>query len=114
MDETLKEIKSIQSTFLALKEGAQKGSDLLIDFVNSKDEVIDIKEDDTPAIVSLIMLDSIIKDEINYSLLQDFDFSKDNLVYKKYTDKEKCIKNIKFLLDFLNYRVEVPLDIASC
>ena len=114
MDDTLKELKSIQSTFLALKEGVQKGSELLIDFVNSDNESTTITEDDTASIVSLVMLDTIIKDEVKYSLLEDFDFSKDNIIYKRYKDKEKCISNIKFLVDFLDYRVEVPVDIASC
>jgi len=114
MDDTLKEIKSIQSTFLALKEGVQKGSEILIDFINSDSEVISLNENETASIVSLIMLDTLIKDEINYSLLEDFDFHKDNIISKKFKNKEKCIKNIKFLLDFLNYRIEVPLDIASC
>lgn len=114
MDNTLKEIKAIQSTFLALKDGVEKGSELLINFVNSKEKVIEISDEDTASIVSLVMLDSIIKEEVNYSLLQDFDFKKDNLICKKFSNKKKCLENIKFLLDFLHYRIEFPIDIAVC
>lgn len=110
----LSEIKSIQAAFLTLKDEAKKGIDILIDFVNSDKEIIDIQNDDKIAMTSVIMLDCLLKDETNYSVLDDFNFTKNNLVVKKFDNKDKCIENIKFLEKFLNYRSEIPIDLGTC
>jgi hypothetical protein len=75
---------------------------------------IDIDEDDSKNIVALLMYDALISKSVQYSILEDFDFTKEGKVILSNQNKEQVKKNIEFLLNYLYYRIEAPLDLASC
>ena len=95
--------KSVNESIIFLKDMLEKDkSEIFIDDKISKD------------IISLLMYDSLVNRETNYSLLDDFDFTKEGKVILKDKNKEQVKNNLKFMQEYLSYRIEFPIDLASC
>ena len=95
--------KSVNDSILFLEKMLEEDKSEI--FINDK-----ISKD----IISLLMYDSLINKEANYSLLDDFDFTKEGRVILKDKDKEQVKTNLKFMQEYLSYRIEYPIDLASC
>lgn len=108
------QIKHIQSTFLSLKVGVEFGCNLLIDLLEEDKKSIVLNKDESASIISLIVFDSMIHEDIGYSILQDFEFNNNNEVIVKCEDSNKCKNNLNFIIDYIQYRSEFPVDIGEC
>lgn len=75
---------------------------------------IDIDEDDSKNIVALLMYDNLVHTDTKYSYLDDFDFSKDGKIVLRNTNKNEVKSHIELMLEYMLYRIEVPIDLASC
>lgn len=103
------------SAFLtSLKPSVISSTLFLMEMLKDDKKETTIDEDDSKNIVALLMYDSLISESVHYSILHDFDFTKEGKVVLINNDKEKVKKNIEFLLEYLYYRIEAPLDLASC
>lgn len=103
------------SAFLtSLKPSVISSTLLLMEMLKDDKKEIDIDEEDSRNIVALLMYDSLISKSIKYSILHDFDFTKEGKAILINNDREKVKKNIEFMLEYLYYRIEAPLDLASC
>ena len=98
----------------SLKSSVINSSLLLMEMLKDDKKEIIIDEDDSKDIVALLMYDSLINETINYSILNDFDFAKEGKILLRNSDKDKVKKNIEFMLEYLYYRIEAPIDLASC
>ena len=103
------------SAFLiSLKPSVINSTLLLMEMLKDDKKEIVIDEDDSKDIVALLMYDSLVHESIKYSFLNDFDFTKEGKVVLRNLDKDKVKKNIEFMLEYLYYRIEAPIDLASC
>ena len=103
------------SAFLAsLKPSVISSTLLLMEMLKDDKKEISIDEDDSKSLVALLMYDALISETVKYSILEDFDFTKDGKIVIKNQDKEQVKNNIEFMLEYLYYRIEAPLDLASC
>ena len=98
----------------SLKSSVINSSLLLMEMLRDDKKEITIDEDDSKDIVALLMYDALVHETINYSILSDFDFTKEGKIVLKNIDKDKVKKNIEFILEYLYYRIEAPIDLASC
>ena len=98
----------------SLKSSVINSSLLLMEMLKDNKKEIVIDEDDSKDIVALLMYDALVHETINYSILSDFDFTKEGKIVLKNIDKDKVKKNIEFILEYLYYRIEAPIDLASC
>ena len=110
----VEEIKSLQSAFYTLKVGVENSCKILKDFVNSGKSSMEITKEDNAFFVSLILLDSMICEDVGKSIMDYFDFKNDNLVIKTCQDDEKCFQYLDFLSSYINYRIEHPIDVGEC
>ena len=99
---------------LSLKQSVDDSIDLLEIMLDNDQKEIDLTDKTSKNIVALLMCDAVIKDSIKYSCLQDFDFTKDGKVVVKNIDKNKIKNNLEFMKKYLDYRIEYPIDLASC
>ena len=103
------------SAFLtSLKSSVISSTLLLMEMLKDDKKEITIEEDDSKNLVGLLMYDALISESVHYSILEDFDFTKDGKIIIKNQDKDKVKKNIEFLLEYLYYRIEAPLDLGNC
>lgn len=103
------------SAFLAsLKPSVISSTLLLMEMLKDDKKEISIDEEDSKSLVALLMYDALICESVKYSILEDFDFTKDGKIIIKNQDKDKVKKNVEFMLEYLYYRIEAPLDLASC
>lgn len=98
----------------SLKSSVINSSLLLMEMLKDDKKEITIGEDDSKDIVALLMYDALVHETINYSILSDFDFTKEGKILLINLDKDKVKKNIEFILEYLYYRIEAPIDLASC
>ena len=98
----------------SLKSSVINSSLLLMEMLKDDKKEITIDEDDSKDIVALLMYDALVNETIKYSFLNDFDFTKEGKIVLKNTDRDKVKKNIEFMLEYLYYRIEAPIDLASC
>lgn len=103
------------SAFLtSLKQSVFDSTDLLEKLIEKDNNEIELDENNVKNIVALLMYDAAVKENINYSYFDDFDFTKEGKVVLKNTDKDKVKSNLEFMKKYLEYRIEVPIDLASC
>ena len=103
------------SAFLiSLKPSVINSTLLIMEMLKDDKKEIAIDEDDSKDIVALLMYDSLVHESIKYSFLNDFDFTKEGKVVLRNLDKDKVKKNIEFMLEYLYYRIEAPIDLARC
>lgn len=103
------------SAFLtSLKQSVFDSTDLLEKLIEKDNNEIELDENNVKNIVALLMYDAAVKGNINYSYFDDFDFTKEGKVVLKNTDKDKVKSNLEFMKKYLEYRIEAPIDLASC
>lgn len=112
--DVIDKIKSLQSAFLTLKNGVESSCTLLKNFLNSDDKTIVVTKEEGNAIVSLIIFDSMISEDLGKSIMDYFDFTTDNEITKKYKDEKQCSEYLDFLVKYIIYRSEFPVDIGEC
>ena len=110
----LKNPVEFSALLTSLKSSVINSSLLLMEMLRDDKKEIVIEEDDSKDIVALLMYDALVHETINYSILSDFDFTKEGKIVLKNIDKDKVKKNIEFILEYLYYRIEAPIDLASC
>lgn len=98
----------------SLKPSVISSTLLLMEMLKDNKSEIIIDEEDSHNIVALLMYDAMINETIDYSILDDFDFAKDGKIILKNDNKDKVREHIEFLLNYMYYRIEVPIDIAVC
>ena len=98
----------------SLKPSVINSSLLLMEMLKDKKSEISIDEDDCKQIVALLMYDNLVNKETSYSYLDDFDFSQDGKIVLRNKDTDKIKKNVEFMLEYLYYRIEAPMDLANC
>lgn len=98
----------------SLKSSVISSTLLLMEMLKDDKKEIVIDEDDSKDIVALLMYDSLVHESIKYSFLNDFDFTKEGKVILRNLDKDKVKKNIEFMLEYLYYRIEAPIDLGNC
>lgn len=103
------------SAFLtSLKPSVISSILLLMEMIKDNKKEISIDEDDSKNIVALLMYDALVSESVHYSILRDFEFTKEGKVVIINHNTEQVKKNIEFMLEYLYYRIEAPLDLASC
>lgn len=103
------------SAFLmSLKSSVISSTLLLMEMLKDDKQEISIDEDDSKNLVALLMYDALINETVKYSILEDFEFTKEGKIILKNSNKDKVKSNIEFLLEYLYYRIEAPIDLASC
>ena len=108
------EIKSLQSAFYTLKVGVENSCKMLKDFVASGKASISITKEESAFLVSLILFDSMISEDLGKSIMDYFDFTTDNGIIKIYKDEKQCIEYLDFLVKYIIYRSEFPVDVGEC
>lgn len=98
----------------SLRSSVISSSLILMEMLKEDKKEINIEEDESKELVGLLMYDALVNEKVNYSFLNDFDFTKEGKILLKNSDKDKVKKNIEFMLEYLYYRIEAPLDLASC
>ena len=81
---------------------------------DNKTEITIESEEDSQNIVALLMYDALVNETTDYSILDDFNFAKEGKIILINKDRDKVRENIEFLLKYMYYRIEVPIDIAVC
>lgn len=103
------------SAFLtSLKQSVFDSTDLLENLLEKDSKELLLEDNDVKNIISLLMYDAAVKENIKYSYLDDFDFSKEGKILLKNTNKQKVKSNLEFMKKYLEYRIEAPIDLASC
>lgn len=108
------EIKSLQSAFYTLKVGVENSCKMLKDFVASGKSSISITDEESAFLVSLILFDSMISESVGRSIMDYFDFTTDNRITKIHKDEKQCSEYLDFLVKYIIYRSEFPVDIGEC
>ena len=98
----------------SLKPSVISSTLILMEMLKDNKQEADIDEEDSRNIVALLMYDSLVSKSVKYSILHDFDFTTEGKVILINTNKEQVKKNVEFLLEYLYYRIEAPIDLASC
>lgn len=101
------------ATLNLLKYGVNNATKILINLLNSNEKSCAINDEDEENISCLLMYNSLIKSEINYSYLNDFKFESNKITILG-SNKEKIKNNIVCMNDYLSYRILNPIDLASC
>lgn len=103
------------SAFLtSLKPSVISSTLLLMEMLKDDKKEISIDEDDSKNLVALLMYDALVSESVHYSFLQDFDFTKDSKIILRNIDKDKVKEHIEFMLEYLYYRIEAPIDLGTC
>lgn len=108
------ERQKLSTTLSTLKDGVNKATSILIDMLNNNKNQIKIEENQVNAIVSLLVFDAAVKEDIKYSILQDFEFTKFGEVIIQNKNFNEVKDRLVFLDDYLNYRINNPIDLAKC
>lgn len=98
----------------SLRTSVLDASLLLMEMLKDEKAEIEIDEDDSKSIVALLMYDAMVRSEAKYSYLDDFDFKEAGKISLKHKDTERVKKNIEFMMEYLIYREEHPVDLTSC
>ena len=56
----------------------------------------------------------MISEDLGKSIMDYFDFTTDNGITKKYKDEKQCSEYLDFLVKYIIYRSEFPVDIGEC
>lgn len=103
------------SAFLtSLKPSVINSSLLLMEMLKDNKQELIIDEDDSKNIVALLMYDNLVHEDTRYSYLDDFDFTKEGKILLRNKHKDEVKKNLEIMLDYMMYRIEAPIDLASC
>ena len=103
------------SAFLtSLKQSVFDSTLLLEKLIEKDNNEIDLDESSVKNIVALLMYDAVVKEHVDYSYFNDFDFTKEGKIILKNNDKNKVKSNLEFMKKYLEYRIEAPIDLASC
>lgn len=94
-----------------IKEEIDKAVNVLYKVIELKKFYIEQK--DINCFLTLLVYDSYVKDECQYSCLEDFDFN-EGIVTLKNNNIDKVKKNLQLILDYLNFKINCPGKIAHC
>lgn len=108
------ENQKLSATLSTLKDGVNKATSILIDMLDNNKSRLKIDESQVNAIVSLLVFDAEVKEDIKYSILQDFEFTKFGEVIVQNKNFNDAKNKLIFLDNYLNYRINNPVDLAKC
>ena len=98
----------------SLKPSVIESTILLKELLESDKNNINIDEDNSKHIVALLMYDQLVNEVTGYSYIDDFDFTKSGVISLINKNKDKVKDNLDFMLNYMNYRIENPIDLADC
>lgn len=98
----------------SLKQSVIKSTILLKELLKSDKNKIDISDDNSKHIVALLMYDQLVNEVTGYSYIDDFDFTKSGVISLTNNNKDKVKDNLDFMLNYMNYRIKNPIDLAEC
>lgn len=104
----------LSALLTSLRPSVVESTLLLTEMIKSGKNEISIDDDNSRNIVALLMFDHLINESAGYSYADDFRFEEPGMIYLVNKDRKKVIKNIEFMLDYMNYRIENPIDLADC
>ena len=94
-----------------IKEEIEKAVNVLYKVIELKTFYIEQK--DINCFLTFLVYDSYVKDERQYSCLEDFDFN-EGIITLKNNNIDKVKKNLQFILDYLNFKINCPRKMAHC
>lgn len=99
-------------SFSSLKNSVVKAHNLLRDMIYDNKFTLKVPEEYVPDFICLLMFDSLVTKDTKYSYLQDISIEKTGIVSIITKDKDKFLNMLGFLESYLEYRIEVPVDIG--
>lgn len=98
-------------SFSSLRNSVIKAHNLLRDMIYENKITLKVPEEYAPDFVCLLIFDSLVAKDVKYSYLQDVSIDKGtiNVITK---DKDKFLKMLGFLESYLEYRIDIPIDIG--
>ena len=112
--EELESPLELSALLTSLKDSVIGSTELLTNMVDNDIKELELTENTSKEIVALLMYDMLVKKDSFYSYLDDFNFTKEGKIILKNTNKEQVKKNLEFMQKYLMYRIEYPIDLASC
>lgn len=98
----------------SLKSSVISSTLLLMEMLKDDKEQIEIDDEDSKNIIALLMYDSLVNESVKYSYLDDFDFLKPGKIILQNKNRDKVKSNLETMLEYLIYRIDNPIDLASC
>ena len=104
----------LSALLTSLRPSVIESTLLLTEMIKSGKNEITLDDSNSRNIVALLMFDHLVTESVGYSYSDDFKFEEPGTIYLINQDRKKVIKNIDFMLDYMNYRIENPIDLADC
>ena len=95
---------------ICLKNNIKNATELLFQAIENKKVYITDKY--LSSMVSLLVYNEFVKDEVRYSYLDDFIIN-EGIIELKNLNKEQVKENLNFMITYLEYRIQFPKDLAS-
>ena len=105
---------NISAMLITLKDGVDEASNLILDMLDGNRSTAKVEENKVSCMVSLLIYDSIVSKDVNYSYLNDIQFNNEGYIIVKNTNHKQVKDNISFMKEYLDYRIKYPIDEAKC
>lgn len=97
-------------SFASLKNSVLNAHNFIREMIYNEQYSLKVPNDNIADFVCLLIFDSIISKDTKYTYFQDISFENTGFITIKNQNNDKLLKTLQFLEDYLNYRIENPID----
>lgn len=99
-------------SFSSLKNSVINVHNLLREMINQEKISLRVPDKYIADFVGLFIFDSLVSKDTKYSYFEDISVEKTGTINIITKDKEKFLNTLSFLENYLEYRIESPIDIG--